>query len=325
MRHITVESPGGDEQLQLVEEKIPDYGPDDVLIEMKAAGINYIDIYLRSGLYKVPHYPYTPGKEGSGIVAEIGKNVTQVKKGERVAFLAGSSGSYAEFAVVPANQVVAIPEEISFEVAAAAIFQGATAYYLSHYTFPLNQTHTALIHAGAGGVGSLLIQLAKLQNAKVISTVSSDEKAKLALQDGADEVVIYTRDSFLEAAMKFTNGVGVNVVYDSIGKTTFDHSLNSLCVRGMLVSYGQASGVIPPFEIARLNEKSLYLTRPSLQHYIRTREDLVTITSTLFNLIADGKLNILIGQVYSLADVQQAHADLESRKSVGKLVLAINL
>lgn len=323
MKAIQVEKPGGTDALQLKDSPVPECGPDDVLVEIKAAGINFIDIYLRTGLYKPPLYPYTPGKEGSGIITAVGKNVKDLKPGDKVAFCSGGTGTYAEFAAIPANQVVLMPESLSFETAAAAMLQGLTAYYLTHQTFLLNKSHTALIHAGAGGVGLLLIQMAKLIGAKVLTTVSTDEKAKMAKMAGADEVIIYTRESFFEKVMQNTQDSGVNVVYDSVGKTTVDDSLKSLTIRGMLVLYGQSSGPVPPLEISKLAAKSTFLTRPNLVQYTRTKEELNSMSSALFDLITSGKLKITIGQRYKLEHAAQAQADLEARKTVGKSIFLI--
>lgn len=321
MKAIQIEQAGGSEQLKYTDLAMPVCGPDDVLVEIKAVGINYIDIYTRTGLYKPAGYPFVPGKEGSGIVAAVGSNVQDVQLGERVAFCAARTGSYAEFALVPAQQITPIPDKISFEMAAAAMLQGLTSYYLSHLTFPLNQQHTALIHAGAGGVGLLLIQMAKLLKAQVITTVSTLEKAEQAQAAGADKIVIYTEHSFYDAVMQYTQQKGVDVVYDAVGKTTFTDSLKSLAIRGMLVSYGQASGVVPPFEISRLAEKSLYITRPVLGSYTGTKPELLALSSALFKLILNNQLKITIGQRYQLADAISAHNDLEGRKTIGKSIL----
>lgn len=323
MKAIQVKQSGGAEQLHLEEVSIPACGPKDVLIHLKAVGINFIDIYLRKGLYKVEQYPYIPGKEGSGEIVSTGKDVKHLKPGDRVAFCVSGTGSYAEYVAIPANQVVLIPASMSFETAAAVMLQGLTAYFLSHYTFSLNKNHVALIHAGAGGVGLLLIQMAKLLHAKVITTVSNDDKAKLAKIAGADDVVIYTRTSFLEVVKKITNGVGVNVAYDSVGKTTFEDSLTSLAIRGMLVSYGQSSGPINPVQVSKLAEKSLFLTRPSLFHYIKTKEELDSMSAALFDLIINNKLQITIGKRYSLDEAAIAQSDLEDRKTIGKSILII--
>lgn len=323
MKAIRVEHPGGPERLKLQEIEVPNYGPNDVLIQVKAIGINYIDVYVRTGLYKPSRYPYTPGKEGSGVVTAVGDNVKDFKPGNRVAFCLVSEGSYAEYVVVPADKVVLIPTGISFEIAAAVMLQGLTAYYLSHLTFPLHKNHIALVHAGAGGVGLLLIQMAKILGAKVITTVSSEEKASIAKTAGADQIIIYTDKSFLDGVMKTTHGLGVNVVYDAVGKTTFEDSLKSLAIRGMLVSYGQASGPVPNVELSKLAEKSLFLTRPSLMQYAHTKEELQEMSAALFDLILNGKLKITIGQCYPLAEAAKAHTNLEARKTIGKSILVI--
>jgi NADPH:quinone reductase len=321
MKCIQVEKPGGPEELQVTSCPMPTYGPNDVLVAIKAAGVNFIDIYIRNGLYKPSYYPYIPGKEGSGIVSKIGDQVKDIKPGDRVAFCASKTGSYAEYAVVSQDQTVVIPTTLSFEMAAATMLQGLTAYYLSHLTFELNDKSYALIHAGAGGVGTLLIQMAKILQAQVITTVSTDEKAELAKTAGADHVIIYTRESFLQKTLDFTQGRGVAVVYDGVGKTTFDDSLKTLAIRGMLVSFGQASGPIPPFEVSRLSEKSLYLTRPMSAHYTRTKQELRSIASKVFAMLSDNKLRVTIGQVYPLAEAAKAHAALESRQTIGKAIL----
>lgn len=324
MKAIMIDKAGGPEELQLKTNPLPDYGPDDVLVQMQAIGVNFIDIYLRTGLYAPPHYPYIPGKEGSGVITAIGTNVKDLKPGDRVAFCSAGSGTYAENVAIPAAEVVLIPEAISFDIAAAAMLQGLTAYYLSHLTFLLSQNHIALIHAGAGGVGTLLIQMAKIMGAKVITTVSTEEKAKIARDAGADVVVNYMQESFLQCVMDYTQSMGANVVYDAVGKTTFDDSLKSLAVRGMLVTYGQASGPIAPFNLKRLSEKSLYITRPKLNDYTRNKLELNKLASILFDLILHKKIKITIGQRYSLADAAKAHADLENRKTIGKSILVIS-
>lgn len=323
MKAILVRQSGGIDQLHLEDVSVPECGPKDVLVKLKAVGINFIDIYVRKGLYKTNQFPYIPGKEGSGEVVSVGKDVQAFKPGDRVAFCAAGTGTYAEYAAIPADQVVLIPASLSFETAAAVMLQGLTAYYLSHQTFLLSKNHVALIHAGAGGVGLLLIQMAKLVDAKVITTVSNEEKAKLAMIAGADEVVIYTQNSFLEAVKKITNGTGVNVVYDSVGKTTFEDSLIALAIRGMLVSYGQSSGPVLPIELSKLAEKSLFLTRPTLFHYIKTKEELDNMSLALFDLISNNKLQVTIGKRYPLEEVATAHLDLENRKTIGKSILLI--
>lgn len=324
MKAIRIVQAGDAQELKLQDIPAPAYGDDDVVVQMKVAGLNYIDIYTRTGLYKPAQYPYTPGKEGSGVIIACGKNVKDIKVGDRVAFCSAGTGTFAEVVVIPASQVVIIPDEMSFEIAAAVMLQGLTAYYLSHLTYAIKKNDTVLIHAGAGGVGLLLIQLAKMLGAKVITTVSTDDKANLVKNAGADHVILYTQESFYAATMAITKNLGVSVVYDAVGKTTFDDSLKSLAVRGMLVTYGQASGPIPAFELSKLAAKSLYLTRPSLTSYTSTQDELRDMAKKLFTLILQDKLHITIGQRYSLAEAWRAHADLEERKTIGKSVILIS-
>jgi NADPH:quinone reductase len=321
MKAIVVTKAGGPEQLLYEEYPIPQLAPDQVLVKTKAIGINFIDIYFRKGIYKIDKYPYIPGKEASGDVAAVGEEVKNVAVGERVVFCKAITGTYAEYAVVNADQVVKIPEQMDYEIAAASMLQGLTAYYLSHLTIKLNANDTVLIHAGAGGVALLLIQMAKFLGAKVITTVSSEAKEKLAKSVGADHTIIYSQFSFQEIVMNLTNGKGVNVVYDAVGKDTFNDSLNSLAVRGLLVSYGQASGPIAPIEINQLATKSLYITRPSLFDYTATREELVSMSNALFDYILNKGLQVEIGQHYQLSNAGQAHRDLEHRRTVGKSIL----
>lgn len=323
MKAIVVRNPGGHSELKLETLPVPSYAPDEVLVKTKIVGINFIDIYIRNGLYPVANYPYIPGKEGSGVIEAVGSNVKDLKPGDRVVFCTAGSGTYAEYVAIPADEVVIIPDAISFETAAAAMLQGLTAYYLTHLTFPLAKHNSALIHAGAGGVGRLLIQIAKIIGARVITTVSSQEKEKITNELHADLTVIYTQQSFLASVKKFTQNNGVNVVYDAVGKTTFDDSLLSLAVRGMLVSYGQASGPIPPLELSRLSEKSLYITRPRLVSYTRNKAELNQLAQSLFDLILNHKLDIAIGQRYPLEDAAKAQLDLESRKTIAKSILEV--
>ncbi|MDX1901773.1 MAG: quinone oxidoreductase [Gammaproteobacteria bacterium] len=323
MQAIQVHRPGDSTVLLMQMCSVPICGQEDVLVQVKAVGINYIDIYIRTGLYPPPHYPYVPGKEGSGIVVEVGGNVRDLEVGDRVAFCSSGSGTYAEYVAIPADQVVKIPTALSFETAAAGMLQGLTAYYLSHLTFPLNPDHIALIHAGAGGVGLLLIQMAKLRGARVITTVSTPEKMQLVQSVGADHVINYKQDKFLEAVMKLTDQQGVSVVYDSVGQTTFLDSLKSLTLRGMLVSFGQSSGPVPPFELKHLAEKSLYITRPTLGHYAYDKASLREMADQLFQMILSNTLKITVGQRYAFADVAEAHRDLEQRKTIGKSLLLI--
>lgn len=324
MKAILVSQTGGPEQLIYQETGTPIPGDNEVLVKLKAIGINYIEIYIRTGLYKSEQFPYIPGREGCGEIVALGKNVHNFNVGDRVAFFAASTGSYAEYATVSAEKTVIVPPQLSDEIAAAIMLQGITAYYLSHITFPLNKNHTALIHAGAGGVGQLLIQMAKILGAKVISTVSTEAKAERAKSAGADQVINYSNKDFAESVMKMTLNSGAHVVYDAVGKDTFDQSLQCLTLRGMLVSYGQASGPIPPVELRRLAEKSLFITRPALHHYAHTADDIAHMSNAVFDYILHKGLRVEIGQRYALQDAAQAHRDLADRRTVGKSILLIS-
>jgi NADPH2:quinone reductase len=320
MKAIQVGTPGGPEQLVLTDIERPSPGPDDVLVKLEAIGVNFIDVYHRTGLYKMP-LPFTPGMEGAGTVEAIGDRVIEWQPGEKVAW-AMTAGAYAEFATVPASKLVRVPEGVDTRTAAALMLQGMTAHYLTRSTFPLNSGHTALIHAAAGGAGLLTVQLAKRHGARVFGTVSTEAKARLARDAGADEVILYTQQDFEAETKRLTGGRGVDVVYDSVGATTFEKSLNSLRPRGTLVLFGQSSGPVPPFDAGILNQKgSLYLTRPSLGHYVLTREELLWRSDELFTAILDGSLKVSVDRTYTLADAAQAHRDLESRKTTGKLLL----
>jgi NADPH2:quinone reductase len=320
MKAIQVGTPGGPEQLVLTDIERPSPGPDDVLVKLEAIGVNFIDVYHRTGLYKMP-LPFTPGMEGAGTVDAIGDRVIEWQPGEKVAW-AMTAGAYAEFATVPASKLVRVPEGVDTRTAAALMLQGMTAHYLTRSTFPLNSGHTALIHAAAGGAGLLTVQLAKRHGARVFGTVSTEAKARLARDAGADEVILYTQQDFEAETKRLTGGRGVDVVYDSVGATTFEKSLNSLRPRGTLVLFGQSSGPVPPFDAGILNQKgSLYLTRPSLGHYVLTREELLWRSDELFTAILDGSLKVSVDRTYTLADAAQAHRDLESRKTTGKLLL----
>lgn len=320
MKAIRVATPGGPERLVSEEIERPAPGPDDVLVRLEAIGVNFIDVYHRTGLYKMP-LPFTPGMEGAGVVEAIGARVIEWRPGERVAW-AMTVGAYAEYASVPASKLVRVPEGIDTRTAAALMLQGMTAHYLTRSTFPLNSSHTALVHAAAGGAGLLTVQLAKRHGARVFGTVSTEAKAKLASDAGADEVILYTQQDFEAEAKRLTGGRGVDVVYDSVGATTFEKSLNSLCPRGTLVLFGQSSGPVPPFDPGILNQKgSLYLTRPSLGHYVLTREELLWRSDELFTAVLDGGLHVRVDATYPLAEAAQAHRDLESRKTTGKLLL----
>jgi NADPH2:quinone reductase len=323
MKAIHVETPGGPEQLRLVEVPVPQPGPGQALVRIAYSGINFIDVYFRSGLYKAD-LPLTPGSEGSGTVEAIGSGVTEVAVGDRVAY-AMARGSYAEYAVVPAAQLVKIPSHVEFADAAAAMLQGMTAHYLTHSTFPLKAGDTALVHAAAGGTGGLVAQMAKMLGARVFGTVSTAAKAQIARENGVDEAILYTEADFEAEARRLTGGRGVDVVYDSVGKTTFDKSLGSLRPRGTLALFGQSSGSVPPVDPAVLNTKgSLFLTRPNLAHHLLTRDELLWRAGDLLRWIDEGKVKVRIDRVYPLADVVTAHRDLEARRTAGKLLLAVS-
>jgi len=322
MKAILVNVPGGPENLQLVDIPVPVPGPGQALVRIAASGVNFIDIYFRTGLYKADA-PIAIGSEGAGTVEAIGDGVTEVSPGDRVAYTM-TRGSYAEYAVVPAAMLVKIPDHVEFHTAAAAMLQGMTAHYLTHSTFPLKAGDTCLVHAAAGGAGGLIVQMAKTLGARVFGTVSTAEKARIAREAGADEVILYTGREFDVESRRLTGGRGVDVVYDSVGKTTFEKSLNALRPRGTLALFGQSSGSVPAFDPAILNNKgSLYLTRPSLGHYLLTREELLWRAGDVLNSIDAGKLRLRIDRTYPLADAASAHRDLESRKTAGKLLLAI--
>ena len=321
MKSIQVNVPGGPENLQLVDIPTPRPGPRQALVRIVASGVNFIDIYFRTGLYKAD-LPIAIGSEGAGTVEAVGEGVTEVAPGDRVAY-AMARGSYAEYAVVPAAQLVKIPAHVDFHSAAAAMLQGMTAHYLTHSTFPLKAGDTCLVHAAAGGAGGLIVQMAKNLGARVLGTVSTAEKAQIARQSGADEVILYTEREFDVEARRLTGGRGVDVVYDSVGKTTFEKSLNALRPRGTLALFGQSSGSVPAFDPAILAKGSLFLTRPGLPHYLLTREELLWRAGEVLDAIDAGKLRLRIDRTYPLADAAAAHRDLESRKTAGKLLLAI--
>jgi NADPH2:quinone reductase len=311
---------GGPEALAIDDIPIPEPKAGEARVKIEAIGVNFIDIYQRTGLYPL-QTPFTAGSEGAGIVDAVGDGVNEVKKGDRVAY-AMVLGSYAEYAIVPAAKLVPVPANIDSKFAAAIMLQGMTAHYLTHSTYALKKGDTALIHAAAGGVGLLLIQIAKMLGARVIGTVSTEEKAQLAKQAGADELILYTQTDFLAEVKKLTEGKGVEVVYDSVGATTFDKSLDCLRPRGYLVLFGQSSGPVPPFDPAKLAGKgSLFLTRPSLPHYTLTRTELLQRSGDLFNWIGSEKLRLRIESTFSMADAAEAHRQLEGRKTTGKVVL----
>jgi NADPH:quinone reductase len=320
MKAIQVKRPGGPEALEYVDLPTPQPKANEALVKIAAVGINFIDVYQREGRYPVS-LPFVLGQEAAGVVTEIGKDVTNVKPGDHVAYT-GVIGSYAEYAAVPADRLVKIPDGVSERDAAAAMLQGMTAHYLSHDTFPLKKGQTALIHAAAGGVGLLLVQMTHQIGARVIGTVSTEAKAKLAREAGADEVILYTQQDFESETKRLTGGKGVDVVYDSVGKTTFDKGLNVLRPRGMMVLFGGSSGAVPPFDLALLSQKgSLFVTRPTLGHYILTREELLNRASAVLGMIKSGTLKLRIEHLYPLKDAAQAHRDLEGRKTTGKLLL----
>lgn len=320
MRAIQVSQVGGPEVLTPVELPVPTPKPDEAIVQIKAAGVNFIDVYFREGRYPAP-LPFINGQEAAGIVTAVGDEVNSVKPGDRVAYT-GVRGSYAEYAAVPADRLVAIPDQVDFETAAAAMLQGMTAHYLSHSTYPIQRGDTVLIHAAAGGVGSLLVQMAKLLGARVIGTAGNAEKAQRARAAGADEVINYREQDFEAETKRLTNNEGVHVVYDGVGKTTFAKDLNILRPRGYLVLFGGSSGAVPPFDLIELSQKgSLYLTRPTLHHYIHTRAELEQRAGDVMKMIGAGELNLWIHATYPLAEAQQAHRDLEGRKTSGKLLL----
>ncbi|PKW18975.1 quinone oxidoreductase family protein [Saccharopolyspora spinosa] len=320
MRAIRVAANGGPEVLEYSEAELPDPGPGQLLVEVAAAGVNFIDTYQRSGVYSMT-LPFTPGSEGAGKVVAVGPDVTGFGVGDRIAW-AMVPGSYAERALVPADKAVRVPDGVDDQTAAAAFLQGLTAHYLITSTYPVRTGETALVHAAAGGMGMLLTQLIKSRGANVIGTVSTPEKEELAREAGADEIIRYTEADVVEEVKDLTDGRGVDVVYDGVGKTTFDASLASLRPRGMLALFGASSGPVPPVDPQRLNAAgSVFLTRPSLAHHILTRDELDSRANELFGWIASGTLKIRIGGTYPLPDAHRAHEDLEGRRTTGKLLL----
>lgn len=320
MKAIQIRETGGPEVLQLVDLPIPVPGPGQVLIRIEAVGVNFIEIYFRKGQYKVT-LPVVPGSEAAGTVEECGSGVTGFKAGDPVASVA-VLGSYAEYALVPASQLVKIPAKLTPEQAAAALLQGMTAHYLAYSTYALKSGNTCLIHAGAGGVGLLLTQMASKIGARVITTVSTEEKAELSREAGASDVILYSQHDFVSEAKRLTGGKGVDVVYDSVGKTTFEGSLNCLRPRGLLALFGGSSGAVPPFDLIQLSSKgSLYVTRPTLWHYVATREELEWRANDVLNWVADGQLKLRMEHMYALENVAQAQDDMENRRTTGKILL----
>jgi NADPH2:quinone reductase len=320
MKAIRVAAVGGPEVLRLEEVPTPEPGPGQVRVKVDSAGLNYIDVYHRTGLYPNP-MPFAPGLEGAGVVQAVGDGVADVKKGDRVAW-ANLPGSYAEQVVGPAESVVPVPAGLELRTAAALMLQGMTAQYLTESTFPLKAGHTCLLHAAAGGVGLLLAQMARQRGARILGTVSTEEKAVLARQAGVHEVILYTKEDFLAAVKRLTDGRGVDVVYDSVGVTTFEKSLDCLVPRGMLVLFGQSSGPVPPFNISQLAAKgSLFLTRPTLFSYTADRASLLARASAVLDAAAAGTLHARIDRTFPLAEAADAHRALEGRKTTGKVLL----
>ena len=320
MKAIRVKSPGGPEALELTELPTPQPGAGEALVRVEAAGVNFIDIYQRSGVYKLP-LPFTLGQEGAGVVESVGPNVSEVKPGDRVAW-AGPMGSYASHQAIPAARLVPVPAKLDLKSAAAAMLQGMTAHYLATDTFQLRPGHSCLIHAAAGGVGQLFCQLARRAGAQVIGTASGAEKARLAKAAGAHEVIDYRTQDFEAEVKRLTGGAGVHVVYDSVGKDTWEKSLRSLRPRGMLVIFGGSSGPVPPIDIQSLAQGgSLYLTRPTLGTYVLTRDQLLSRAGAVLGAVERGELKLRIEDALPLADAGKAHALLASRQTTGKLLL----
>ena len=320
MKIIQIAETGGPEVMELVDAPIPTPGPKQALIKIAASGVNFIDVYFRIGLYKA-ELPFTPGNEASGTVEAVGPDVTEVKPGDRVAY-AMHRGSYAEYTLVPSAVLVKLPDHVDFHQGAAALLQGMTAHYLTHSSCPLKKGDTCLIHAAAGGAGRLAVQMAKMLGATVYGTAGTDEKAAIAKSAGADEVIVYTRQDFVAEVKALTVGKGLDVVYDSVGQSTFLKGLDIIRPRGMMVLFGQSSGAVSPFDPSILNQKgSLFLTRPSLAHHCLTREELLWRAGDVLGWIASGKLELRIDKTYALGDAPQAHRDLEGRKTAGKLLL----
>lgn len=318
MHAIVVATPGGSSALEYTEVPDPVPGPDDVLIDIAASGVNFIDVYHREGRYPLPA-PVIVGSEGAGTVSAVGSAVTGVAVGDRVGWQ-GIVGGYAEKAAIPAARTIPLPDDLSFELAAAVLLQGLTAHYLTHSTYAVKAGDDVLVHAAAGGMGLLLTQMVKLRGGRVIGVVSTEEKEKLAFEAGADDVIRY--EGFANAVRELTGGAGVHVVYDGVGAATFEQSLASLRPRGMMALYGAASGPVPPFDPQQLQKGgSLFLTRPTLAHYTATREELLSRADEVLGWVASGVLKVHISARYPLADTKRAHDDLEGRRTTGKLLL----
>jgi NADPH2:quinone reductase len=320
MRTVRVHQFGGPEVMVHQDVSLPEPAAGQARVKLEAIGVNFTDIYHRKGSYPGP-LPLTVGSEGAGVVEALGPGDSPVKVGERVGF-AMQQGAYAEAIVVPTWKLVPIPDEISLQIASAVLLQGMTAHYLAHDTYPLRAGDLAVVHAAAGGTGGLLVQIAKLRGARVLGTVSTAEKAERARADGADEVILYSQVDFEQEVKRLTGGRGVSVVYDSVGRTTFEKSLNCLQPRGMMVLYGQSSGAVPPIDPQVLNAKgSLFLTRPTLTHYIRDRAELLQRSGDLFRWISSGQLNVRIDRIFPLGQARQAHEYLEGRQTKGKVLM----
>jgi NADPH2:quinone reductase len=320
MKAVRVHKYGGPEVLTLEEIPVPEPKAGEARVKIEAIGVNFIDIYQRTGLYPL-QTPFTLGMEGAGVVDEVGEGVKEVKKGDRVAY-AMILGSYAEYAIVPASKLAPLPANVDAKSAAALMLQGMTAHYLTHSTYDLKKGETALVHAAAGGVGLLLTQIAKLRGANVIGTISTEAKAQLAKEAGADHVILYTQTDFAVEVKKITDGKGLHVVYDSVGQTTFDKGLDCLRPRGYMVLFGQSSGQVSPFDPGKLAAKgSLFLTRPTLAHYTLDRAELLQRANVLFTWTASGKLKLRIEKTFSMAEAAEAHRQLEGRKTTGKVIL----
>ncbi|MEA2666476.1 MAG: NADPH:quinone reductase [Candidatus Eremiobacteraeota bacterium] len=321
MKAIRVDRLGGPEVLQLGDVPVPEPGPGEVLVRQTTIGINFIDTYLRGGLYPAT-LPFVLGREGAGTVEAVGPGVSEPRVGERVAYAQSALGAYAEAHVVPAKECVVIPAGIDDRTACAAMLQGITAHYLAHDTYPLKSGDVALIHAAAGGVGALLVQFAKRAGATVIATAGGPDKVQLAKEAGADHTIDYKAVDFAAAVRELVGEHGVDVAYDAVGKDTWERSMNTLRPRGYLVVYGNSSGPVPPIDPLKLmSAGSLYVTRPTIGHYLRTREELLGRVNDIFGAVAAGRLKVRVGEAYPLADAAQAHRDLEARKTVGKLLL----
>jgi len=320
MQAIRVNAPGGVEVLRLEDVPQPAAAAGQAVVKIAAAGVNFMDVYQRTGQYKTP-LPLTLGQEAAGVVTAVGPGVTDVRVGDRVAYT-GVQGAYAEYAAVPADRLVALPDGVSTQQGAAAMLQGITAHYLATSTYPLKAGDTCVVHAAAGGMGLLLVQIAKRRGARVIGTVSTNEKAALAREAGADEVILYTERDFDAEVRRLTDGLGVQVVYDSVGKTTFDKGLNVLARRGMMVLCGQSSGAVGPLDPQLLNQKgSLFLTRPTIAHYIATRSELLARAADVLGWLRAGTLKLRIGLELPLAQAAEAHRRLEGRQTTGKVLL----